>query len=542
MGLDRDPLPPSATTHPGIEAEQPCIDSSTSPAGCLALCILWSAREPERVGEVALLPPWLPLFILGRCPSSAVNVKDGPVAVEPPNSAGAPSAQLDGEPMVFFRQRPLGTTDAGSPERARIHLAGEAISRRQLSIRPAADGRTLAIENIGRCELSVNGKVVTKATVQAGDTLYLHNQLLLYCTYRPKLMTPLRAYPAGRCSRFGKADRDGMVGESPAMWSLRERLASCARSEFHVLIIGGSGSGKELAAQAIHAMSERGAKKLVADNIAAIPPSLASALLFGNKRNFPNPGMDERVGLIGAAHGSTLFLDEIGDMPEAVQPLFLRVAESNGEYFRLGDEHRPQRSDFRLVGATNHPDKMRHELRRRFQREIAVPDLNERKEDIPLLIRHLLELQCAQDSDVERFLRAGHPHVHPRLVEQLVHHHFRTHVSEINFLLGQAIAESDHDLICPLGSGLRIERSQSPTAKPAQRLMPRPLPTVQRAQQLLDELGGDITRTAACLDISRDQLNRMIRREGLTVLKRRSLRLQTDTADSLVLGMTKPRC
>src|SRR5262249_17675459 len=153
----------------------------------------------------------------------------------------------------------------------------------------------------------------------------------------------------------------------------RDRLAACAQSNYHVLVIGESGSGKELVARAIHRLSPRADRKLIADNIAAIPPGLAAALLFGNKKNFPNPGMDEHVGLIGAANGSTLFLDEIGDMPEEVQPMFLRVADQGGEYFRLGEKLNVQRSDFRLVGATNRPEKMRHELKRRFARELCVP-------------------------------------------------------------------------------------------------------------------------------------------------------------------------
>src|SRR5262249_18718390 len=161
----------------------------------------------------------------------------------------------------------------------------------------------------------------------------------------------------------------------------------CAQNDFHVLVIGESGSGKELAVQAIHRLSRRAKRPLVADNIAVMPTSLAAALLFGNRKNFPNSGMEERAGLIGAADDGTLFLDEIGDMPSDVQPMFLRVTERGGEYFRLGDEARPRRSSFRLIGATNRPQQLRHELKRRFQREVRIPGLAERREDIPLLIR-----------------------------------------------------------------------------------------------------------------------------------------------------------
>jgi DNA-binding NtrC family response regulator len=350
---------------------------------------------------------------------------------------------------------------------------------------------------------------------------------LLLCTRRPYHLPALRAYPPNRVRAFGQPDSDGMIGESPVMWNLRERLAACARTSFHVLIVGESGSGKELAAQAMHNLSRRSERKLIADNIAAIPPSLAAALLFGNKKNFPNPGMEERVGLIGSANGSTLFLDEIGDMPEEVQPMFLRVAERNGEYFRLGEENRMQRSDFRLVGATNRPEKMRYELKRRFEREIRVPSLNSHKEDIPLLIRHMLTSHAEKDDiDVQRFLENGWPRVHPLLIEQLAHHTYTTNVSEVAFLLGQAMAESLGDIICPLRGGLPVQTQSTAepismgTLTPAvKRPTPQPLPTPVQAQRALDEHLGHITRAATALGISRDQLNRMIRRERL-ILKR----------------------
>ncbi|MBL9041171.1 MAG: sigma-54-dependent Fis family transcriptional regulator [Myxococcales bacterium] len=310
------------------------------------------------------------------------------------------------------------------------------------------------------------------------------------------------------------------------MWKLRDRVAASARTSYHVLVVGESGSGKELAAQAVHHLSARSHRKLIADNIAAIPPSLAAALLFGNKKNFPNPGMEERVGLLGAANGSSLFLDEIGDMPEEVQPMFLRVTERHGEYFRLGEESKLQRSDFRLIGATNRPEKMRYELKRRFQREIRVPGVNHRKEDIPLLIRHLLNIQAdTDDLDASRFIVDGYPKVHPLLIEQLIHHTYNTNVSEIMFLLGQAMAESDHDVIMPLGSSIRIESSnRTSRGESARRSSPRPLPTVDDVKRALNVHKGHITRTANALNISRDQLNRLIRRENILVAPQRSSR------------------
>jgi transcriptional regulator with GAF, ATPase, and Fis domain len=98
-----------------------------------------------------------------------------------------------------------------------------------------------------------------------------------------------------------------------------------------VLLLGESGAGKELAARAIHGLGDRRARPLVARNAATMPETLIGAELFGNVKNFPNPGMPERPGLIGEADRSTLFLDEIGDLPEACQVHLLRVLDDGGE-------------------------------------------------------------------------------------------------------------------------------------------------------------------------------------------------------------------
>jgi len=518
---DRSPVAPSARTHPEPDFEE----TSPSSPDCLCLIIVWSAREPERVGEVGLLLPQSQQWVLGRCPDWSTTSPAMPLGRQRPTGEIAlPDAgevvAAGAKPLPFFRQRPPGVPDSGAPESTpNSSIGGEAISRRQLLFRVQSD--SLQVENIGRCELAVNGNVVRSASVQPGDTLYLRNQLLLLCSRRPLVMPALRAYPSQYVGAFGAPDLHGIVGESLAIWSLRDRLAMTARATAHVLVVGESGSGKELAVQAIHRISPRGERALIADNISTIPTSLASALLFGNKKNFPNPGMEERIGLIGAAHGSSLFLDEIGDMPEEVQPMFLRVMERNGEYFRLGEESRLQRSDFRLIGATNRPGQLRYELKRRFQREVVVPGLNQRKEDVPLLIRNALhELVRNQDIDAPRFLHNGQPRLHPRLVEQLLHHTYRTHVSEVSFLIGRAMAESSGDILQPLGSQLHIEQQPAQPAKTKSRptrSAPRPLPSAQEAQKALNEHSGDVTRTAAALNISRDQLNRMIRREGLRV-------------------------
>src|SRR5262249_49824490 len=151
----------------------------------------------------------------------------------------------------------------------------------------------------------------------------------------------------------------------------------------HVLLVGPSGCGKELAAQAIHARSTRASRKLVSRNAATLPPGLIDAELFGNVANYPNAGMAERPGLIGEADGSTLFLDEIGELPETLQAHLLRVLDEGGEYQRLGDARR-RKSDLRLVAATNRSiDELKPDLAARLPLRVALHGLDERPEDIP---------------------------------------------------------------------------------------------------------------------------------------------------------------
>lgn len=412
-----------------------CPDRTPSVREDWALVLLWSSREPQRVGEVALLSEHKEGWVLGRCPAPSES-----------ESADPRSAKSE-RPVRFFQQRPAGLKDGVA--RGSEFVLGERISRRQLRLWSTASG--IQVENIGRCPLLINGKEVSSGLAEQGALIHLREQLLLYCTRRPRRLSPLICYPEGMTCAFGEADAFGIVGESPVIWALRERLAVLARGNAHILITGESGAGKELAARTIHGLSPRADRHLVSTNIAAITPTLAPAQLFGTPKDFPQKGMSERKGIIGAADGSTLFLDEIGDMPQEVQPAFLRVLDDHHEYHRVGEEDkRPLRSDFRLIGATNRQEQMRPELLRRFTKTILVPSLDLRREDIPLLVRHILK-ECKRKGDLEaeRFFMNGEPQFSARLLEYLVRHPYQTHVSEITTLLGHAMAESPGSVIEP---------------------------------------------------------------------------------------------
>src|SRR5262249_14365097 len=170
----------------------------------------------------------------------------------------------------------------------------------------------------------------------------------------------------------------------------------------NVLIHGPSGTGKELAARAVHALSRRAKRPLVARNAATLPPGLVDAELFGNVKNYPNPGTPERPGLIAQADGGTLFLDEIGELPWDLQAHLLRVLDAGGESHRLG-EATARRASIRLVAATNRaPGELKHDLLARLTLRLVMPELAARPEDIPLLVRHLLRRAAEQSPDIGR--------------------------------------------------------------------------------------------------------------------------------------------
>jgi transcriptional regulator with GAF, ATPase, and Fis domain len=144
---------------------------------------------------------------------------------------------------------------------------------------------------------------------------------------------------------------DGLIGESAPMQKLRAQLRQFAASPFPVLIEGESGSGKELAAAALHRLSERAAKPYLALNCAAISPSLVEATLFGHSKGAFTGASGSRAGYFEDASDGTLFLDEIGELPLDLQPKLLRVLE-NGEFQRIG-ETQARHSSARIIAATN---------------------------------------------------------------------------------------------------------------------------------------------------------------------------------------------
>jgi two-component system nitrogen regulation response regulator GlnG/two-component system response regulator HydG len=315
--------------------------------------------------------------------------------------------------LVPCRQRP-GETVETRPLELPAH-----VSRLQLAVGPGRDG-AVRITNEGKAPVVVGAEnrlaAGQSADLTAGDTVLIADHLLLLVTERPGRLPAARFWKASLAPPFGQPDGFGIAGESPAAWELRDQVAFAAQLGQHMIVHGPSGSGKELVARAVHRLSPRGKRRLIAHSAADIPPTLIEAELFGNRADYPNPGTPGREGLIGQAHQSTLFLDELGTLPVELQPKLLRVLDHDGEYRRLGVDE-VQRADFLLVAATNRPlADLKPDLLARLKVAIPVPGLDERREDIPLLIRELLNRMAQGEGEgrfAERF--SGAPALDPAL-------------------------------------------------------------------------------------------------------------------------------
>jgi DNA-binding NtrC family response regulator len=477
---------PSVTTLPVSSAPLSRPEAEVEKVHVLVLA--WSATEPWRVGEIAVLPAVGEPQVLGRG-------RDEPAEAR----------------VHFFRQRP-GSFDPGPP------LAGAGISRRQLVIAVKDGG--LVIENVGQRELCINGVRSDRGVVRPGDTLHIQRQLVLLYTRRAAILPGVRYFPRASWGEFGEPDGHGILGESPAAWLLREQLAFVAKSGTHALLVGASGSGKELAARAIHALSGRASRPFVARNAATLPAGLIDAELFGNARNYPNAGMPDRPGLVGQADGGTLFLDEIAELPVEQQSHLLRVLDAGGEYQRLG-EATTRRSDLRLVGATNRdPSVLKHDLRARLTTQVDLAPLSARREDIPLLARHLLFAAAKRSPEVAgRFVDTdGQGRLQARFAASFIEHvlrqEFETNTRQLETTLWKAISEAPgNDIIAPREA---LSASAAPPTPQQVRTDRSTEPSADEIQAALVVAGGSVSKAARSLRVSsRYALYRLMKKHGI---------------------------
>jgi two-component system, NtrC family, response regulator HydG len=465
-------------------------EANESAVPWLGFVILWSKSQPDRIGEVGFLPPFEWRYV-GR----------GDVEIE---KFVLVERQVPGEEHVPHPRRGL--------------LTGDTVSRRHLRTR--ATGVTIEMRKVGTTRTLVNGDPCDEAVLKEGDTVLIVGEVLLLVVRRQRL---LPRHPMMRdLHPFGEPDAAGIVGESEAVNALRRDLLAAAASDDNVLLLGETGVGKELCARLIHMSSARAGGPFVVHNSASFTSTLIESELFGNVANYPNPGMGARKGLIASAHLGTLFFDEIGDCPLEVQVQLLRALQF-GEYIHVG-ESLPRRADVRFLGATNRDiyDELRFraDFRARFPRIILVPPLRDRREDIPLILRHLMHLRAKRDTTraLERFFVPGasgklEPRFGGSLVDYIVRQPLLLNVRELDSFLGKAIDASPGNKV-RLPDALRakgLDNTTVPPPPPAARPAPAP-PLSQQRHSAAKEEGR--VEAGAPGDPSREQVLAALRQEA----------------------------
>jgi len=231
-----------------------------------------------------------------------------------------------------------------------------------------------------------------------------------------------------------------IVGQSPAMQTVRERVQRVARSMAPVLVLGESGTGKELVARALHACSHRADGPLVAVNCGAIPETLIEAEFFGVRKGAYTGASADRPGYFKAASGGTLFLDEIGDLPLSMQAKLLRAIQERQVRALGSTQEEP--TDVRLVSATHHDlakavrvGRFRQDLFYRLNViELAIPPLRERRADLPELAQGLLQRLAQRNGE------PATPRLSPAALQCLQSYPFPGNVRELENILERAVA------------------------------------------------------------------------------------------------------
>ncbi len=263
----------------------------------------------------------------------------------------------------------------------------------------------------------------------------------------------------GAVATLGSVDQDRsprrfeqIIGNSPALESVLEQVEQVAPTDSTVLIQGETGTGKELIARAIHNLSARCGRPFIKLNCAAIPFDLLESELFGHERGAFTGAIAQKIGRFELADKGTLFLDEVGDIPPALQPKLLRVLQEQ-EFERLGS-NRTHQVDVRLVAATNRNladmvkrNEFRSDLYYRLNVfPIPLPPLRARRQDITALVEHFVEIYARRmDKQIE--------HISPETMSALISYQWPGNIRELqNFIERSVILTSGSVLYPPLAS------------------------------------------------------------------------------------------
>ncbi len=312
-------------------------------------------------------------------------------------------------------------------------------------------------------------------------------------------------------------DFSNIIGRGPPMRDLFETIAMVAPSEATVLIVGASGTGKELIANAIHQNSPRKEKPFIKVNCAALPETLLESELFGHEKGAFTGAIARKQGRFQLAHTGSIFLDEIGEMSTTTQSKILRVLQER-EFEPLGSSH-TVKVDTRVIAATNknleeeiQADRFREDLYYRINVvTLEVPPLRERREDISLLADFFLKRYAEKN----RRLIKGFT---PRAMDLVMRHTWPGNVRELENVVERAVIMARTDMISEAELPDAFKQLDQEAEKTGIDLTPgRSLKEMEREMILrtLEDSGGNRTRTAEILGISRRTLQLKLKEYGI---------------------------
>ena len=311
-------------------------------------------------------------------------------------------------------------------------------------------------------------------------------------------------------------DRSHIIGKSKALMEVLDTIKRISRTNASVLITGESGTGKELIAEAVHRNSPRAPKPFVKVNLGGISQSLFESEMFGHKKGAFTDASSDRVGRFELADKGTIFLDEIGDLDLSCQVKLLRVLQE--QTFEVLGDSRPRKVDIRVVSATN--ADLRQMVQEHTFREdlfyrinlitVHLPALRERREDIPLLVRHFADLQCKQN---------GLPKVEftSDAMEYLQRLPYPGNIRELKNLVERTLLVSGKDTLD--ADDFKAQYIQPLEATASQNLSGLTLEEVERQHilQALEQYDNNLTQVAIALGLSRPALYRRLEKHNIVI-------------------------
>lgn len=314
---------------------------------------------------------------------------------------------------------------------------------------------------------------------------------------------------------------DDIVGKSKALNKVLADIETVAPADSTVLIYGETGTGKELIARAVHDLSSRKSNGFVKLNCAAIPTGLLESELFGHEKGAFTGAISQRVGRFELAHRGTIFLDEVGEIPLELQPKLLRVLQER-EFERLGSS-RTVRTDARLIAATNRDlramvdeQKFRSDLFYRLNVfPLRVPALRDRKEDIPLLVRHFVQ-------EFSRRNNRAIDTIPSEAMEALIRYPWPGNIRELQNVIERAVIISRGPVLSVPIADLKVDVAANKTAEASQGRLQDKLEETERSQILrtLEEANWVISGAngaAARLGMKRSTLQLRMQKLGIRV-------------------------